>query len=141
MWYAIGMCTFDGCGNEAKSLGLCKSHYMQYRRTGILKPLRLVGNPVERFWSKVDSSGEHWIWTPGPKDSNGYGQFSIGTKKIYPHRFSYEIHKGEIPSGLEIDHECRIRLCVRPEHLRAVTRSVNANNRIDNLPIVNGVLH
>lgn len=44
------------------------------------------------------------------------------------HRFSYEAHKGPIPEGLEIDHVCRNRSCVNPEHLRAVTRRENMRN-------------
>src|SRR6266542_117559 len=135
------MCIFLNCDRVSDSLGYCKSHYMQYRRGNGLKPLRIINNPQARFWSKVDKSGAHWIWIPGPKDEHGYGQFSVGKKKVYPHRFSYEINVGIIPDHLEIDHKCRIKLCVRPEHLRAVTRIVNANNRNDNRPIVDNVVY
>jgi hypothetical protein len=41
------------------------------------------------------------------------------------HRVSYELHKGPIPEGLVIDHLCRVRHCVNPDHLRAVTHAVN----------------
>lgn len=51
----------------------------------------------------------------------------MGTAKgsIFAHRFSYIIHKGEIPPKLVIDHLCRNTLCVNPDHLEAVTHKEN----------------
>ena len=43
----------------------------------------------------------------------------------YAHRVSYELANGPIPAGLQIDHLCKLTLCVRPSHLEAVTPSVN----------------
>ena len=79
---------------------------------------------AERFWAKVDQSGECWTWTAG-KDSKGYGSFWIAPTMRCAHRVSYEITRGPIPDGLEIDHLCRNRACVRPSHLEAVTHHVN----------------
>jgi hypothetical protein len=56
----------------------------------------------------------------------GYGH--IGTRDgghVQAHRLSYEIHKGPIPDGLVIDHLCRVRACVNPEHLEPVTHHEN----------------
>lgn len=78
--------------------------------------VRGVGNTVERFWSKVDKTGDCWLWQAGLA-STGYGQFNSGSA----HRFAYELVKGPIPEGLQIDHLCRNRKCVRPEHLEAVS--------------------
>ena len=82
----------------------------------------------ERFWDKVDKSGECWIWTASVRGP-GYGQCTIGHKKQgYAHRYSYTLAYGPIPDGHEIDHTCHVRLCVNPDHLRAVTRKQNMEN-------------
>jgi len=81
-----------------------------------------------RFWSKIDKSGQCWIWTAG-KRQNGYGQFGIGYKKFYPHRLAHEILVGPIPDGYVIDHLCHVKACVNPAHLRAVTQKQNSENR------------
>lgn len=52
---------------------------------------------------------------------NGYGRF--GDQRA--HRVSYEWEFGPIPDGLQIDHLCRNRACILPEHLEAVTQQEN----------------
>lgn len=75
----------------------------------------------------VDESG-CWIWH-GHCDRHGYGRCGRGLA----HRASYETFVGEIPAGLQLDHLCRVRNCVNPEHLEPVTmlenirRGFNAN--------------
>lgn len=85
----------------------------------------------ERFWAKVDKSGDCWIWTAyaHPSRDRLYGQFTIGRKKLRAHRFSYEMTHGEIPDGYVIDHICHNTLCVKPAHLQAVTVKENGENR------------
>lgn len=65
-----------------------------------------------------------WIWNNG-KTKDRYGVITIGGKKCYTHRLSYERRYGRIPNGLDIDHLCRDRSCMNPEHLEAVTRKEN----------------
>lgn len=73
------------------------------------------------FWAKVNKTSEGcWEWT-GRKLPIGYGTLTIAKRRLYSHRVSYEIHKGQIPEGLHIDHLCRYRACCNPEHLEAVT--------------------
>lgn len=79
---------------------------------------------TDRFWAKVDRTGECWIWIGGRNDK-GYGRFSINGRLVYPHRLSYEHANGAIPFDKVIDHLCRNPACVRPDHLEAVTRSQN----------------
>lgn len=81
---------------------------------------------VSRFVKKyeVNDFSGCWDWLAG-KTQDGYGTFFNGKKTQRAHRFSYEYYNGDIPEGLEIDHICRNRGCVNPNHLEVVTRSVN----------------
>lgn len=82
----------------------------------------------QRFWAKVDKTGECWLWTASL--SHGYGQFFPGGgKPVGAHRFSYELFSGAIPQGMDVEHRCRNRACVNPFHLRLATRKQNAENR------------
>ncbi len=79
-----------------------------------------------RFWAKVDrqSDDECWAWT-ATTNGRGYGLFRFGGRTTRAHRFSYELARGPIPTGLELDHLCRNTLCVNPAHLEAVDHRTN----------------
>ncbi len=78
---------------------------------------------AERFWSKVDQGIFCWDWLASKED--GYGRFKFGTSMAAAHRVAYQMAFGPIPAGLEIDHLCRNRGCVRSDHLEAVTPREN----------------
>ena len=81
--------------------------------------------PVEeRFWSKVEKTDTCWLWTASLQ-STGYGQISVDRRPRLAHRVAYEMLVGPIPAGLELDHLCRNRACVNPDHLEPVTHKVN----------------
>ena len=73
---------------------------------------------------RYEENSTCWLWK-GCINPNGYGQFNISGKMRGSHRVSYELYKGKIPEGLVIDHLCRVRHCVNPEHLEAVTNQEN----------------
>ena len=84
----------------------------------------------ERFWAKTrrDPSG-CLIWT-GAHNSKGYGLFSLGGKLFLAHRLSHLAELGPIEDGLQVDHLCRVRDCVEPLHLEAVTAAENNRRRM-----------
>lgn len=65
-----------------------------------------------------------WLWL-GTQNGNGYGQFWTGERLEMAHRWSYEHHIGPVPDGLVLDHLCRVRSCVNPDHLEPVTHREN----------------
>lgn len=72
-----------------------------------------------RFMRSV-KIGKCWTWK-GHKQKDGYGVYG----KFLAHRIAHELFIGPIPVGLEIDHTCRVRSCVNPAHLEAVTHLEN----------------
>lgn len=80
----------------------------------------------ERFILPEPNTGCHfWIGPYGGVD-RAYGYFTIEAgKNVWAHRFAYEHDIGPIPEGLELDHLCRVTICVNGMHLEPVTRIVN----------------
>jgi hypothetical protein len=81
---------------------------------------------IERFKSYIiyRPGTRCWLWC-GSTDTSGYGKILVRRKLIPAHRLAYEYYVGPIPAGLEIDHLCRVRHCVNPDHLEAVTHREN----------------
>jgi hypothetical protein len=154
-WYKHGdplwtrptrLCAVEGCGRPHAARAWCEMHYLRWCTHGDpLKKGRLgpaPRDPADRFWSYVNKNGpvpEHrpdlgpcWEWTGG-RTRSGYGAASKEKKRrIGAHAFAVELLVGAIPAGMEPDHLCRNRACVKavadehgPAHLEVVTKREN----------------
>jgi hypothetical protein len=86
-------------------------------------------DPLPKGSSTVDSNG-CWRWQR-KHDKDGYGRMYVGSMRTFDtreemaHRIAYTVFRGPIPEGLPLDHLCRVRDCVNPWHLDAVTHAEN----------------
>lgn len=78
---------------------------------------------------KIDSATDCWIWQGG-RNNVGYGMMRGEEKMQTAHRISYEEHKGDIPKGMCVLHNCDNPLCVNPDHLRLGTHKENTQDMI-----------
>lgn len=96
-------------------------------------PGREITPLPDRFWAKVNKTATCWLWTGGlgGKRALGYGRFPVNNKlsgkyRVYlAHRLSWELLRGPIPADKQIDHLCRVRHCVNPDHLELVSIKEN----------------
>ena len=130
-------CKAIDCKTEAKFgiLKLCNRHYQKFRNygdenfkmvndTNSGKINIIFGRKIE-FLRKKYSSKECWIYPDKPM-KNGYVTVCIYRKngkqiRKLAHRLSYEFFIRKIPKGKVIDHTCRVRNCVNPNHLQVIT--------------------
>lgn len=87
-----------------------------------------IGTPVAeriKMHTAVDAETGCWVWQLALVPRTGYGALRVDGKMLRAHRVSYEAFVRPIPDGLEIDHLCRNRACVNPDHLEPVTAQVN----------------
>jgi len=83
---------------------------------------------LDRFWEKVEKIPFHtcWEWVGTISAATGYGAFTVEPgHSISAHRAAYELLIETVPSGIVVDHLCRNRTCVNPDHLEPVTQRVN----------------
>lgn len=95
------------------------------------KPRPLARTVEERFWIKVDKSGDCWLWTSAT-DSGGYPIFSLpGHRSIRVHRYMWEMHNGAIPENMFICHTCDVRNCIRIDHLFVGSHDENMQDMVN----------
>jgi 5-methylcytosine-specific restriction endonuclease McrA len=135
-------CSVLDCEHSNVARGLCGMHWNRLKRFGsTAAPLSggrvRWGDPIERLWKLIDKDGplppEHpelgpcWIWTglKGSAKRGAYGQVFWEGKQQPAARVVYRLCVGSIPPRYQVDHLCRVHLCVSPAHLEAVTQAEN----------------
>lgn len=127
-------CVIVDCPKNTRPYSaLCSMHNLRARLGQTMVPYELPRGKKPRttiaiaeaaianFWKHVDKGGGYkgdgcWEWV-GARSKRGYASLKVGTRNVRAHRFSWELHNGEIPDGFEVCHRCDARACVRPDHL------------------------
>jgi hypothetical protein len=134
-------CSVQECTGDRYARGMCSRHYNNWYRNGnpITHRVSLAGvAPEVRFHKHAmpEPNSGCWLWV-GPINYAGYAVMEVNGRQVRGARFAFEMFKGKIPDGLTIDHLCRVRCCVNPDHLEAVPIRVNIL-RGENPPAKNG---
>lgn len=119
-------CSIDDCDQPTIARGWCENHYGRWKRHRDPNAGRSPNglDPTERFWIYVDKTDECWLWE-GAVNGAGYGTFTADDIRYMAHRFSWALAGRPFTPGLELDHLCHVRTCVRPDHLEEVTSEEN----------------
>jgi Pyruvate/2-oxoacid:ferredoxin oxidoreductase delta subunit len=95
---------------------------MDERKINPIPPLR--GEQEDRFWDHVKVvAGSCWLWTGAVSKTGGYGIVHVNGKVYKAHRMAYALLAGD--TERELDHLCRNRQCVNPDHVEPVTSRDN----------------
>lgn len=80
----------------------------------------------ERIWDKIVRIPESgcWVWV-GSISGRGYGEVWWKGSKAFIHVLMHKLFVGDVPTGFEVDHLCKVRCCCNPNHLEAVTHAEN----------------
>lgn len=128
------VCTMEGCEKPCRARRLCSTHHQRWRVRGNANVVLTAWSGHDReaaIRSRVRKETQHWYWT-GYKDKKGCGWYSGRPA----HVLIWEMERGPVPAGKQLDHLCRIHDCVRPECLEPVTQQENINRGIG-IPVIN----
>ena len=131
-------CSVSGCSRSSRARGMCDTHYKQQARgvdPGEFRPRGLDLHAFLAMNSRED--GECRVWTGYIE--RGYGRTVWNGKNARAYRLAFELAYGAVPGGMVVDHICRNRACIRPEHLQAVSSAENSQNRASEGTSASGV--
>jgi len=123
-----GLC-WCGCGGKTPLSRQSRSDRGDVRGT----PVRYIMghkafaalSPVEYIERDCGYKTPCWVWQRAKGSRDGYGRKGVGRRVLLAHRVYFERVRGPIPKGLQLDHLCRVRACVNPDHLEPVTSKTN----------------
>jgi len=130
------ICKVDGCAKKVFARAMCSMHYYRVLKTGTLFARRIAKKGELAAWVKehADHNGQECLFWPFGSPRNGYGQVRVDGVDMSASRFMCIVAHGEPPSpGLHAAHSCGNghRGCVNPSHLRWLTASQNAAEKIE----------
>jgi hypothetical protein len=118
------ICSVNGCLGLHKAKGLCIKHYTRMIRGGTLNTSRVVGNDEKRMIANSKESSSGCIeWVKFKK--LGYGVAGFNGRIEQAHRVAWIIKNGPIPKGMQINHICHNRACIKIDHLYLGTQKEN----------------
>lgn len=144
---SLRLCSIADCGQPARTRGWCAKHYKRWWKTGdplTIAPRRRRSRPIEesivegrmtlrtlkRWTSKLVFQADGCVTWDGCLNDSGYGMLGVHGKAQRAHRLAYAFFVGPLPDG-DLDHLCRNRACVRPDHLEAVSRGENTKRGLN----------
>ena len=138
-WTLYANCRVENCEKEAKTKGMCQTHYcrdLKYGDPNHLQRLPWHTSPADRMlhvgWvetvRRLDTPC--WEWA-GDRHESGYGLMTNPYGSRYVHRTAYETWVGVIPEGHLVRHKCDNPPCMNPDHLETGTHSDNRRDMLE----------
>lgn len=124
------LCEVTDCKSPRnKGRRICRQHRYRLEKYGSVDaPLTRFRNLEDRLNYRTEKRGECLIWS-GRVNRGGYPVTTYNGKTSYVYRLTWARARGTIPDGMQVDHVCHNRSCVRVEHLRLASHSENSRNR------------
>ena len=137
-------CSIEGCEKGIEKRQMCPMHYRRWRCHGDPFITQKIHGAENRFWHFTNKNGpihprlqtRCWLWT-GRQGRGDYGSLWYNGSKIGSHRFSFFLHYGHWPVP-ECLHQCDVKQCVRPDHLKAGTHRENMHEAMQRGRLGNG---